>query len=228
LPHVFELFTQDQRTIARSQGGLGIGLTVVRRMVELHGGSVAVSSGGRGQGSTFVVTLPRLDHLGGPEAVSRAVGLLAPLSARVLVIEDNVDAGESLANLLGQSGHVVEVALDGQSGLELFDRFKPDVVLCDIGLPGLDGYEVAARIKQRLPTRGPALVALTGYGNPKDVERSLNAGFEHHVVKPPKPEMLLQIIDTAMRDQEWHPTANGDLSATPGTRTDTAQRAAPG
>jgi len=227
LPFVFDLFTQDQRTMARSQGGLGIGLTVVRRMVELHGGTVAVSSGGRGQGSEFVVTLPRLEYLGGSEFVSRSVGQLAPVPARVLVIEDNVDAGEVLADLLGQSGHVVEVALDGQSGLDAFDRLKPDVVLCDIGLPGLNGYEVAARMKERLPTHGPVLVALTGYGSAKDHERSLSAGFEHHVVKPPNPEVLLRIIDSAMRAQEWSTTSAGDLSTTRGALIETERRALP-
>jgi len=227
LPHVFELFTQDQRTIARSQGGLGIGLTVVRRMVELHGGSVAVSSGGRGQGSEFVVTLPRLEHSPGSASVSRAVGQTAPVPARVEVIEDNVDAGEALAEWLLQSGHEVELALDGQAGLDLFDRFHPHVVLCDIGLPALDGYEVAVEMRNRRPTHGPVLVALTGYGSAEDRQRSFKAGFAHHVVKPPNPEVLLQIIDSAMRDQERHPTPNGDLSATLGAKIDTEQRAAP-
>lgn len=228
LPYVFDLFTQDQRTIARSQGGLGIGLTVVRRMVELHGGTVAVSSGGQGQGSEFIVTLPHLEYRGGSEFVSQAVGLLAPVPARVLVIEDNVDAGEALADLLVQSGHVVEVALDGQTALELFDRFKPHVVLCDIGLPGLDGYEVAIRMRQRRPTYGPVLVALTGYGSAKDHERSLNAGFEHHVVKPPNPDVLLRIIDSAMRAQEWSMTSTGDLSITSGALIEAERRAPPG
>ncbi|MEO7852583.1 MAG: hybrid sensor histidine kinase/response regulator, partial [Rubrivivax sp.] len=162
LPNVFELFAQDERAIDRSQGGLGIGLTVVRRMVELHEGTVEVFSGGRGQGSEFVVTLPRLEHRSEAQIAPRAVEHLAPTPARVLLIEDNVDAGEVLAELLSLSGHDVQVALDGQAGLDLFDRFNPQVVLCDLGLPGLNGYEVAVRMRERQPTRRPVMVALTG------------------------------------------------------------------
>lgn len=228
LPYVFELFAQDERAMARSQGGLGIGLTVVRRMVELHEGTVEVFSGGRDRGSEFVVTLPRLEHRGEAEVVSRAVGLLAPVPARVLLIEDKVDAGEILAELLSQSGHEVEVALDGQTGLDLFDRFNPHVVLCDIGLPGLDGYEVAIRMRERRPTQRPALVALTGYGSAKDHERSLAAGFDDHVVKPANPEALLRIIDSAMRAQEWSTTSGGNLAIAPSTPTETERRARPG
>ncbi len=215
LPHVFDLFAQDERAMARSQGGLGIGLTVVRRMVELHGGTVEVSSDGRGQGSEFVVMLPRLEHRGEAEIAPRAVGLMAPVPARVLLIEDKVDAGEILAALLSQSGHKVEVALDGQAGLDLFDRFNPQVVLCDIGLPGLDGYEVAIRMRERRPTRRPAMIALTGYGSAKDHERSMAAGFDHHVVKPANPEVLLRIIDSAMRAEDWSTTSGGNLSTPP-------------
>ena len=199
LPHVFELFSQDERALSRNQGGLGIGLTVVRSMVELHQGSVEVFSDGSAQGSEFVVTLPRLDHRGEAEIAPRAGGLLAPTPARILLIEDNVDAGESLAELLRLSGHEVAIALDGLAGLELFDRFNPHVVLCDIGLPGPDGYEVALRMRQRQPTLRPLMVALTGYGNENDRQRGVVAGYDHHVVKPANPELLLRIIDSAMR-----------------------------
>ncbi len=228
LPYVFELFAQDERTMARSQGGLGIGLTVVRHMVELHDGTVEVSSGGRGQGSEFVVTLPRIEHQGEAEIAPRAVSLLAPAPARVLLIEDNVDAGEVLAELLRQSSHEVAVALDGQAALDLFDRFDPQVVLCDIGLPGLDGYEVAIRMRERRPTNRPAMVALTGYGSAKDHERSIAAGFDHHVVKPADPEVLLRIIDSAMRAEDWSTTSGGGLSTAPGTFVETERRAGPG
>jgi len=201
LPHVFELFTQDERTMARSEGGLGIGLTVVRRVVELHQGTVEVFSDGPGLGSEFVVTLPRLEYREESGIAARAVELLAPAPARVLVIEDNVDAGESLAEFLSQSGHQVAVALDGQTGLDLFEHFNPQVVLCDIGLPGLDGYAVAAQVRERRPTQRPAMVALTGYGSAKDHERTTAAGFDHHVVKPANPDVLLQIIESCMRAQ---------------------------
>jgi diguanylate cyclase (GGDEF)-like protein len=199
LPHVFELFSQDERALARNQGGLGIGLTVVRSMVELHQGSVEVFSDGSAQGSEFVVTLPRLEHRGEAEMEPSAVGLLAPTPARILLIEDNVDAGESLAELLRLSGHEVVIARDGLAGLALFDRFNPHVVLCDIGLPGPDGYEVALRMRERRPTLRPVMVALTGYGNENDRQRGVAAGFDHHVVKPANPELLLRIIDSAMR-----------------------------
>jgi len=202
LPYVFELFSQDERALARNQGGLGIGLTVVRSMVELHQGSVEVFSDGSGQGSEFVVTLPRLESRGEAEIAPPAVGRPAPLPARILLIEDNVDAGDALAELLRLSGHEVALARDGLAGLDLFDRFNPQVVLCDIGLPGPDGFEVAVRMRQRRPTQRPLMVALTGYGNENDHQRGVAAGFDHHVVKPANPEVLLRIIDSAMRAED--------------------------
>ena len=215
LPHVFELFAQDERAMDRSQGGLGIGLTVVRRMVELHDGTVEVFSGGRGQGSEFVVTLPRLEHRV-DAAIAPAGGLSTPTAARILLIEDNVDAGEMLAELLRLSGHEVTIALDGQAGLDLFDRFSPQVVLCDVGLPGLDGYGVAARIRERRPARPPLMVALTGYGNANDRQRSIAAGFDEHVVKPVNPEVLLRIIESAMHTEDDVASSSGPLEAAPG------------
>ena len=198
LPYVFELFVQDERPMVRSQGGLGIGLTVVRRTVELHEGTVEVFSNGRGQGSEFVVTLPLLEHQSEAEIALPAGERLVPAPARILLIEDNVDAGEVLAELLRLSGHEVAIALEGRAGLDLFDRFNPQVVLCDIGLPGLNGYEVAIRMRERRSTKGPLLVALTGYGSAEDHRRSNAAGFDHHVVKPVNPDVLLKIIDSAI------------------------------
>ena len=202
LPHVFEIFSQDDRAAGQRQGGLGIGLTVVRNMVELHEGSVEVFSNGRDQGSEFVVTLPHLEHRGDAVMALQAAVHPAPTRARVLLIEDNVDAGEVLAELLRQSGHEVALARDGLEGLELFDRFLPQVVLCDIGLPGPDGYEVALRMKERRPTQQPLMVALTGYGNENDRQRAVVAGFEHHVVKPADPDLLLRIIDSVMQTED--------------------------
>jgi len=213
LPHVFELFSQDERAMARNQGGLGIGLTVVRSMVELHQGSVEVFSEGSGKGSVFVVTLPRLDHRDGAEIAPPAGALLAPTRARILLIEDNVDAGESLAELLRLSGHEVTLAPDGQAGLDLLDRLNPQIVLCDIGLPGLDGYEVALRVRERRPAQRPVMVALTGYGNENDRQRGVVAGYDHHVVKPANLEVLLRIIDSVMSTDsgpnEDRPTESG-------------------
>ena len=197
LPHIFDLFTQDERSLSRSQGGLGIGLTVVRSMVELHAGTVEARSGGLGRGSVFIVTLPRLEHA--VEAASTfASAAPAPTRARILLIDDNVDAGVILAMLLRLSGHEVAVALDGPRALEAFAEVRPQIVLCDIGLPGMDGYAVAARMRERGPGSMPVMIALTGYGGSKDRERALAAGFDHHLVKPADPEALLRLIDSAM------------------------------
>lgn len=199
LPFVFDLFAQDERTQARSQGGLGIGLTIVRRMVGLHDGTVEARSRGRGKGSEFIVTLPRLQSEGETTLPEREVAALAPTAARILVIEDNVEAGEMLGELLTLSGHEVEVALDGPTGLQAFERFGPEIVLCDLGLPGMDGYEVARHLRARRREKAPMLIALTGYGSPEDHERSRAAGFDHHVVKPADLDSLLRLIDSAVQ-----------------------------
>lgn len=202
LPHVFDLFTQDQRTMARSHGGLGIGLTIVRRIVELHEGSVEARSEGPGQGSEFIITLPRLEPKKAAEGAPLADAARAPASARILLIEDNVDGAEILSALLRSSGHQVEVAFDGQGGLDFADKVSPQVVICDIGLPDIDGYEVAMRIRERRSSRAPTMIALTGYGSENDHERCLAAGFEHHFVKPANLDALLRVIDAAMREHD--------------------------
>lgn len=199
LPHVFDLFVQDERPLSRAQGGLGIGLTVVQKMVEMHGGTVEARSDGRDRGSEFIICLPETGAPAAQKTAPGAVDVLAPVPARVLIVEDNVDAGNLLAGLLRLSGHEVEVALDGPSGLERFEQRSPRVVLCDIGLPGLDGYEVGARMRKCQHEPRPTLVALSGYGGPADVERALLAGFDHHVVKPGNTEAILRLIDSAMR-----------------------------
>ncbi len=212
IPHIFDLFAQDERTMGRSQGGLGIGLTIVRRMVELHQGSVEARSEGLGRGSEFVVTLPRIEPKKAAQEVPATVASLAPVSARVLLVEDSVDGAEILSALLRSSGHHVDVAVDGQSGLESFDRAPPHVVICDIGLPDMDGYEVATRMRERRPSPAPTMIALTGYGSEKDHERSFAAGFEHHFVKPANPDALLRVIDSAMREHDWAASAWGATS----------------
>jgi signal transduction histidine kinase len=195
LPHVFDLFTQDARSLSRSQGGLGIGLTVVRSMVERHRGTVEARSGGLGQGSEFIVTLPCIEHATASPALE--VTAAAAAAVRILVVDDNVDAGVVMAMLLRLSGHEVTVALDGPTALRAYAQVRPQVVLCDIGLPGMTGYEVAAKIREGREQPRPLLIALTGYGGPKDRQRALAAGFDHHLVKPTDPEALLRLIPGA-------------------------------
>jgi CheY-like chemotaxis protein/two-component sensor histidine kinase len=191
--HIFDLFSQEDRSLNRSQGGLGIGHTVVRSMVELHGGKVEVHSGGLGQGSEFVVTLPRIAHVARSVATTRED--VAPVPARILVVDDNADAGVMLATLLRLSGHQVEVALDGPAALELFERQRPQIVLCDIGLPGMNGYEVAERMRVQDNGPKPVMIALTGYDGPEHRVRALEVGFDHHLAKPVDFEALRDLID---------------------------------
>jgi PAS domain S-box-containing protein len=186
LPRIFDLFTQAERSIDRSQGGLGIGLCLVQRLVELHGGTVEAHSV-LGQGSEFVVRLPlMLTALPASRLPALETAQTPEKGCRVLVIDDNVDAAQSLAKLLEITGHEVQVAYDGPSGLEAALAMRPDLVLLDIGLPGLDGYEVAQRMRQQATLKNIVLVALTGYGQDTDRQRSQEAGFDHHLVKPAK------------------------------------------
>ena len=198
LPHVFELFTQAERAIDRSQGGMGVGLCLVRQLVELHGGSVEAHSI-LGQGSEFVVRLPAM-----PAAVP-PVSLPPPFSdpvrptarsCRVLAVDDSVDAVEFMAKLLRLSGHEVEIAYDGPGALKAAVTMRPDVVLLDIGLPGLTGYEVARQMRQEPALKNTVLVALTGYGRESDRQRSKNAGFDHHLVKPAGVREVEEILAT--------------------------------
>jgi signal transduction histidine kinase/ActR/RegA family two-component response regulator len=202
LPHVFDMFVQDERTLGRAQGGLGIGLTVVRQMVELHGGTVEARSDGLGAGSEFIVTLPIVDLSSSERRLPMSavdLDLTSAAPARILVVEDNPDAGQTLAQLLRDCGHEVDVALDGAGALNLFTRSQPEVVLCDIGLPGMDGYQVASQMRARQHGQPPMLVALTGYGTGPDVARASKAGFDHHLVKPADPQQLLALILAAGR-----------------------------
>ena len=198
LPHVFDLFIQEDRSLSRSQGGLGIGLTIVRTMVELHGGTVEVRSSGLGQGSVFTVVLPRVDFV--PEPPVQAVNVDAFVPARILVVDDKVDAADMLQMLLKISGYEVEIALDGATAIDVFARQKPHIVLCDIGLPGMNGYEIAQYVR-RAHIDGalrPILIALTGYDAPADRERAVTAGFDYHCAKPIDFEKLLKTIKKVM------------------------------
>ncbi len=198
LPHLFEPFMQVGRTLERAQGGLGLGLTLVKRLVELHGGQVEAASEGVGLGSVFTVRLPLL----APERVPvKAEPVRAPATAspgaprRVLVVDDNVDAADMLAETLELEGYEVEQAHDGVMALARAASFGPDVVLLDIGLPELDGYEVARRLRQQPEGDALLLVALTGYGQESDRQRSREAGFDFHFVKPVDLERLLALLE---------------------------------
>lgn len=184
LSAVFELFTQVNRTLDRSQGGLGIGLTLVRQLVEMHGGTVAAHSDGPGCGSEFTVTLPTLQELPARSGDDIDDCVSEDLPTRILVVDDNVDSADTLARLLRLAGHRVQVAYDGPAGLAAAQSFEPTVVLLDIGLPGMDGYEVASRVRASPSTNDSLLVAVTGYGQQRDEVQSLNAGFDFHLTKP--------------------------------------------
>ena len=193
LPHIFDLFVQADRTLDRAQGGLGIGLSVVRKLVEMHGGDVTASSPGLGQGAVFTIRLPR-----GQPPTDEAVEAQRSryVKHRILVVDDNVDAADSLSQLLRLEGHVTETAFSSRLALERFESFKPDVVLLDIGLPEMDGYEVAHRLRQQMGSSRVLLVALTGYGQREDRDRAIAAGFDEHLVKPVGFEELQRLLSS--------------------------------
>jgi PAS domain S-box-containing protein len=199
LPRIFDLFTQVDATLSRSHGGLGVGLALVRTLVEMHDGRVMAYSAGLNQGSEFTVVLPALANV--PARESKPV--LRPVAppghgVRVLIVEDNVDAGDSMSLLLRLHGHEVSVARSGPSALEVAASFHPDVVLLDIGLPGMDGYQVAERLREKPEFKNIVLCALTGW-TPSDADRDRprDAGFDHHFVKPVNLKKLFELLDGA-------------------------------
>jgi len=197
LPRVFDLFVQAEASLDRTRGGLGIGLTLVKSLVELHGGTVSVYSEGLGHGSVFVVRLPLANAAEDEPTAPRAPA--APRALRnILIIEDNRDAREMLRTALELEGYVVTTAIDGPAGVREVQRAAPDVLLIDLGLPGLDGFETARQIREVLG-KGGLLVALTGYGDAESRRRALDAGFDLHMVKPTDPEELLRLISTYRR-----------------------------
>jgi PAS domain S-box-containing protein len=196
LPRIFDLFVQGEATLDRSRGGLGIGLTLVRRLAELHGGQVTASSEGPQRGSVFTVRLPRISAPEEQTVESRT----GPTTSRqkVLVVEDNQDARDMYRLVLELDGHEVVEAADGIRGLELLKSAQPDIAVVDIGLPQLNGYEVARRFRAEQGGQRTVLIALTGYGSREDRERSRDAGFDHHLIKPVSPEALRELLNDAV------------------------------
>ncbi|GAB6194764.1 hybrid sensor histidine kinase/response regulator [Lysobacter xanthus] len=213
LPHVFELFTQGRREAHRAHDGLGIGLTLVRNIVDMHGGRVAAHSDGRGKGSEFVVVLPlapaNVRAAPAPPARSASAGA----TRRVLVVDDNADAAESMGMVLELLGLEHRIAYDGPTALEAVETFTPDVVLLDIGMPGMDGYEVARRLRGDPAKSALRLIALTGWSQPQDRERSRAAGFDHHLSKPVDIGALQSLLDDSTPAARMRPVASAARAA---------------
>lgn len=195
LPLIFDLFTQVDRSLDKAQGGLGIGLSLVKRLVEMHGGRVEAKSDGPGSGSEFVITLPVLLEAPGSPSTHESIALASfKSSLRVLIVDDNVDGAQSLAMMLKMMGNDTRIAHDGQAGVEAAERFRPQVILLDIGLPKLNGYEACRRILDEPWGKDIVLVALTGWGQDDDRRRSQEAGFDHHLVKPANLPALTKLL----------------------------------
>jgi signal transduction histidine kinase len=200
LPRVFDTFVQGGQALDRQPGGLGLGLAIVRMLVQLHGGTVSVESEGAGRGSRFVVRLPGTDQEAqdtGPRMPSEEVP--AGASGRLMIVDDNVDAAETLAELLRMVGYEVHCAVNAVSALALLETYTPQLALLDIGLPGIDGYQLAAMIRERPGGAAMRLVALTGYGSESDRARALGARFDEHLVKPVDAPKLLDLIEAMLR-----------------------------
>ena len=191
LPHVFEVFTQGDHSLDRSLGGLGVGLAVVKGLIEMHGGEVEARSAGPGRGSEILFRIP----LENAAAAAERQPEMAHSGRKVLVVEDNPDAGAMMRDFLELSGHEVELAATGTDGVEAARQFHPEVVLCDLGLPGMSGYEVAEELRRDPSTRSARLIAVTGYGREEDRRRSKAAGFDLHLTKPVDPAKLRALLD---------------------------------
>jgi signal transduction histidine kinase/ActR/RegA family two-component response regulator len=195
LSKIFDAFIQGPRSIDRKEGGLGIGLALVRSVVVAHGGRVEAASAGLGRGSTFTIRIPRSHRQVTPQARPAVSAPTEASPLRILIVDDNVDAAEALGDFLALEGYLIALAHDGEAALRELESFEADIVLLDIGLPRADGYTVSAHIRDRFPTRVPIFAALTGYGQANDRERSVEAGFQYHFVKPVNVDELLQVLE---------------------------------
>ena len=200
LPFIFDMYVQADRTLDRARGGLGIGLTLVRRLVELHGGTVTASSAGEGHGSTFTMRLTQISADRKPADLSASAPARRARPKRVLLIEDSEDARGMLRMVLELAGHVVYDAADGLRGLELLRVARPDAAVIDIGLPGMDGYQVARRIRDEPHGRGMLLLALTGYDSAADAARAAEHGFDYHLIKPVDPDHLARLLASGVNE----------------------------
>jgi CheY-like chemotaxis protein/two-component sensor histidine kinase len=210
LPRVFDLFEQGDRSLDRSQGGLGVGLTLVRRLVELHNGSIEAVSAGTGLGSEFRVTLPCLTEVS--NVVSREVSLITGDGSRtdgrrVLVVDDNIDAVQTATVFLELAGHEVKAVTDATQALAIAPVFLPDVIVLDIGLPGIDGFQLARKLRNTEQTKGALLIGVTGYGQDADRQRAFEVGFDHYLVKPADPSELAGLIGTYSVGQTTRPSS---------------------
>jgi DNA-binding response OmpR family regulator len=190
LPQVFDTFSQAEQSLDRSHGGLGLGLAVAKGLVELHGGTIAAASNGKGNGAEFTIRIPT-EATAAPVEVAPVVDIPATKPLRVLIVEDNVDSAHILKTLLEYHGYQVSVAYNGPAGVSAAKSERPDVVLCDIGLPGMDGYAVAGELRQSPETVSAHLIAVTGYGRDSDKRKALESGFDMHLVKPVNTQVLL-------------------------------------
>jgi CheY-like chemotaxis protein len=185
LPRIFELFVQADPAGLHSHGGLGIGLTLARNLVEMHGGTLEAGSAGIGSGSTFTVRLPLASGAPPQVAQNEAPAASGKKQLRLLVVDDNKDAATTLATLLQLRGHEVLIAHDGKTALDVASTYRPELIFLDLGMPGMDGFEVARTIKSTPELRGTCIAALTGWGQPEDRRKAREAGCDHHLVKPP-------------------------------------------
>jgi len=215
LSRIFDMFTQVVQSLEKAQGGLGIGLTLVKRLVEMHGGTVEAKSDGLGKGSEFVVRLPVVIATAEPHALDGATEQSVGVSRRILVVDDNTDAAESLAEILKVLGNDTRTASDGQAGIDMAAEFRPEVILLDIGLPTLDGYDVCRAIRAQPWGTDILLIAVTGWGQHEDRRRSHEAGFDHHMVKPVDPRVLMTLLDefgAGHEADDTHRTSRADIS----------------